>query len=145
MAQLQGPVALLLVFLVCATQFHNVALDSPPFFMSRGFHGRPRRASSKVARGGSGSVGQGVRGRRCCAPSALSFVERDCVRVFQSKRLLSFIVRIIVRSGFNVQCNGSSNVQLYLVKVCRKPRPSGFLHDVPAHNASLIWLLADFD
>ena len=145
MAQLQGPVALLLVFLVCASQLHNVAVDSPLFFMSRGFHGRSRRASSKVARGGAGSVGQGVRGRRCCAPSALSFVERDCVRVFQSKRLLSFIVLSIVRSGFNVRCNGSFNVQLYLVKVCRKPRPSGFLHDVPAHNAFLIWLLADFD
>ena len=139
MAQFQGLVALLLVFLVCASQLHNVAVDSPLFFMSRGFHGRSRRASSKVARGGAGSVGQGVRGRRCCAPSALSFVERDCVRVFQSKRL------IIVRPGFNVRCNGSFNVQLYLVKVCRKPRPSGFLHDVPAHNASLIWLLADFD
>ena len=123
MVQFQGLVALLLVVLVCATQFHNVALDSPPFFMSRDFHGRPRRVSSKVARGAPGSVGQGVRGRRSCAPSALSFVERDCVRVFQSKLPLSFIVRIIVRCGFNVRCNGSSNVKLYLVKVCRKPRP----------------------
>ena len=94
MAQFQGLVALLLVFLVCATQLHNVAVDSPLFFMSRGFHGRPRRASSKVARGGPGFVGQGARARRSCASSPASFVERDRVRVFQIKAACFFIVSV---------------------------------------------------